>query len=222
MYDNQQIQMAFPSPAKLFTPGVITILILLLAGLLFSIFAPGFTTAFLALTPSSVLHGRIWQLVTYPFISGSPINLIFTGLMVLFVGSCIEREWKTSSFLLLWLVISAVTGLLWVIVNFITGNNFVGIGASACSYGLIAAMGLLFRGRRFFVFFAAVEARILVLILIGAGILMNITAPMNLIWMTGALVSYGYIKLLWRMGRESSRDVSSVTRQRASGFVDID
>lgn len=222
MYTNQQTQMAFPSPTKLFTPGVITIIVLLIAGILLSTFAPGFTTNFLAVSAHNVLHGRIWQLVTYPFASGSPMNLIFSGLMVIFVGSTIEREWKTASFLLLWAVVSATCGLLWVIVNLLTGNDFIGMGASACTYGLIATMGLLFRGRRFFMFFAMVEARYLVLILIAIGILMNIATPINLVWISGALVAFGYIKLRWSIASKSSRDVPSVEQRRANGFVDID
>ena len=222
MYTTQQTQMAFPSPTKLFKPGVITILVLLIAGILLSTFAPSFTTGFLAVSARNVLHGRIWQLVTYPFVSGSPINLIFSGLMVLFVGSTIEREWKTASFLLLWAVISVVCGLLWVIVNLVTGNNFIGMGASACTYGLIATMGLLFRGRRFFMFFATVDSRYLVLILIAIGILMNIATPINLVWISGALVAYGYIKLRWSMASKSGRDAPSVERKRAKGFVDVD
>jgi membrane associated rhomboid family serine protease len=222
MYTTEQTQMTFPSPTKLFTPGVITILVLLSAGILLSTFAPGFTTGFLAVSAHNVLHGRIWQLVTYPFVSDSPMNLVFSGLMILFVGSIIEREWKTTSFLLLWAVVSAVCGLLWVVVNLITGNNFIGMGASACTYGLITTMGLLFRGRRFFMFFTTVESRYLVLILIAMGILMNIATPINLVWISGALVAYVYIKLRWSMASKNSGGVSSVEQRRAKGFVDID
>lgn len=222
MYTTQQTQISFPSPAKLFTPGVTAIIILLIAGMLLSMFAPGFRTRFIALSAQSVLHGRIWQLVTYPFASGYPINLVFSGLMVLFVGSAIEREWKTASFLLLWVVVSAVCGLLWVIVNLLTGNNFIGMGASACTYGLIATMGLLFRGRRFFMFFATVESWHLVLILIAIGILMNIATPINLVWVSGALVAYIYIKLRWSMALKSRRSIPSEEQGRSNGFVDID
>ena len=222
MCTTEQTQMSFPSPTKLFKPGVTTILVLLSAGILLSTFAPGFTTDFLAVSARNVLHGKIWQLVTYPFVSDSPMNLFFSGLMILFVGSTIEREWRTASFLLLWLVISAACGLLWVIVNLLTGNNLIGMGASACTYGLIATMGLLFRGRRFFMFFATVDSRYLVLTLIAIGILMNMATPINLVWISGALVAYGYIKLRWSMASKNSRGVSSVEQKRSNGFVDID
>jgi membrane associated rhomboid family serine protease len=222
MYNNQQTQMAFPSPTKLFTPGVIALLSMLIAGILLSKFASGFATDFFAVSVSGVLHGRIWQLVTYPFVSGSPMSLIFSGLMVLFVGSNIEREWKTASFLILWVVISVTCGLLWVAVNLITSNNIIGMGASGCTYGLIATMGLFFRGRRFFMLFATVDSRYMVLILIVIGILMNISAPINLVWIAGAPAAYAYIKLRWKMASKSSVGKVSVENRRTNGFVDID
>ena len=222
MYTTGQTQMTFPSPTKLFTPGVTAIIVLLIAGMLLSMFAPGFTASFLAISAQNVLHGRIWQLVTYPFVSGSPLNLIFSGLMVLFAGSAIEREWRTNSFILLWLVVSVGCGLLWVIVNLLVGRDFIGMGASGCTYGLIATMGLLFRGRRFFVLIATIGLRFLVLILIAIGILMNIAMPINLVWVSGALVAYAYVKLRWRMASQSQRDIPLVEQRRPSDFVDVD
>ena len=222
MYTTGQTQMTFPSPTKLFTPGVTAIIVLLIVGMLLSMFAPGFTASFLAISAQNVLHGRIWQLVTYPFVSGSPLNLIFSGLMVLFAGSAIEREWRTNSFILLWLVVSVGCGLLWVIVNLLVGRDFIGMGASGCTYGLIATMGLLFRGMRFFVLIATVGVRFLVLILIAIGILMNIATPINLVWISGALIAYAYIKLLWRMASQSQRDIPLVEQRRTSDFVDVD
>jgi membrane associated rhomboid family serine protease len=222
MYTTEQTQMNFPPPAKLFTPAVVIILVLLIVGILLSTFAPNFATNFLAVSAVNVLHGKVWQLVTYPFVEGSAMNLVFSGLMVLFVGSAIEREWRTASFLLLWLYISAGCGLLWIAVNLFTGNNFTGTGASGCTYGLITTMGLLFRGRRFFIFFTTVESRYLVLILIVAGILMNITMPINLVWISGALIAYLYIKLRWRMASKVHRGVPSAEQSRPGKFVDID
>ena len=71
-------------------------------------------------------------------------------------------------------------------------------------------------------FFATVDSRYLVLILIAIGILMNIATPINLVWISGALVAYGYIKLRWSIASKSGRDVSSIEQKRANGFVDVD
>lgn len=222
MYTTEQPQVTFPSPTKLFTPGVTSIIALLIAGLLLYAFAPGFAANFLAISAQNVLHGRIWQLVTYPFINDSPTNLVFSGLMVLFVGSVIEREWRTASFLLLWVVVSVGCGLLWIVVNLLTGNNFIGMGASGCAYGLLTTMGLLFRGKRFFMFFTTVESQHLVLILIAVGILMSLTQPIILIWISGALVAYIYVKLRWNMFSKSYIHRPSAGQKRPGNFVDID
>jgi membrane associated rhomboid family serine protease len=219
---NRQIQTVFPPPAKLFTPAVTTILILLIAGILLSAFAFHFTADFIALSAKNVLEGRIWQLVTYPFASNSTINSIFNGLVVLFVGSMIEARWRTVSFVLLWLVITVVCGLIWVGVNLLTGNNHIGMGASSCSYGLIATMGLLFRDRKFFALFGAVESRYLVLILIAIGILMSITTPINLIYILGAPVAYLYVKLCFKIASKGGRTINPLEQKRGKGFVDVD
>jgi membrane associated rhomboid family serine protease len=215
-------QVTFPSPARLFTPGVTVILILSLIGFLLSVFASSAAIGFLALSARHVLHGRVWQLITYPFVENLPMNLIFTMLMVLFIGSAIEREWRTASFLLLWLVITVVCGAIWVLVNLLLGLNSIGCGASACSYGFIATLGLLFRGKSFFVLFATVKAEYLAMILIGIAIIMNIMTPMNLVWVLGALVAYIYVKLCWRVGVQESRNVKPRGRSKPDSFVDID
>jgi membrane associated rhomboid family serine protease len=218
----QQTQIFSPSPTKIFTSGVIAILILLILGEVVFAVDHDFTLSFLVVSAHNIIKGRVWQLVTYPFISGMMLNLIFNGLMVLFVGSAIEREWRTASFLLLWIVISVVCGLIWVAVNLVTGNNFYGIGASGCTYGLIATMGLLFRDRLFFVFFATIKCQHLVLILIAIGILMNISTPINLIWVLGAPVAYVYVKLRWSMVDKCRRSAPSAEQGSSRGFVDID
>jgi membrane associated rhomboid family serine protease len=218
----QQTQIFSPSPTKIFTPGVIAILILLILGEVIFAIDRDFTLNFLVVSAHNIIKGRVWQLVTYPFISGMMVNLIFNGIMVLFVGSAIEREWKTASFLLLWIVLSVGCGLIWVAVNLATGNNFYGIGASGCIYGLIATMGLLFRDRLFFVLFATIKCHHLVLILIAIGILMNISTPINLIWVLGALVAYVYVKLRLSMTDKGRRCAPSAEQGSSRGFVDID
>jgi membrane associated rhomboid family serine protease len=217
-----KMQLTFPSPAKLFRPGVTAIIVLLAAGILLSTFSRDFMMSFLAISAQNVLRGKIWQLVTYPFASDSAVNLVFSGLMVLFVGSVIEQEWRTASFLLLWLVTSVGCGLLWVVVNLFTGNNFAGMGASGCTYGLIATMGLLFRGRRFFMFFIAVPSQYIVLILIVIGVITNLAQPINLVWISGALIAYLYVKLRWYLASQNRGSRQPAAQKLHRNFVDID
>ena len=193
-----RVQSLLPSPSKLFTPGVTGIIALMIAGFLLLIHARDFTLSHLALSPGACVPGTMWQLISYSLING-PGGLVLNGLIVLFLGSNIEREWRTRSFVLLWLVISVVCGVLWLLANLIFDVNYLGMSSGACSYGLIAVYGLIFRRRRFFALLASVEVQHLALILFAIGILLCAVAPMSLIWVAGAAVAFFYVKLRWRV-----------------------
>ena len=221
MADMQEVRIAFPTPEKLLTRGVIIIVSLLVAGFLGLALGREAVAGALALSPLGVLHGKIWQLVTYPFLNG-PWGLLWNGLLVLFVGSAIEREWRTSSFLWLWLTVSVACGVLWILVSLLMNVSVTGFGANACGYGIIAVMGVLFRRRRFLFFFATLEAQHIAILLIVIGVILSLPVPITLVWVAGALVGYVYLKARWSlMARPSARP-----RLRRSGgkgqFVDID
>jgi len=211
------MRLALPAPSRIFTPAVSGILVLSVVGFLVYRFAPSFALGTLGLSAGGILRGRLWQFLTYPFLYGSLASLVFSGLVILFVGSAIERQWRAASLLGLWLVVSLSCGILWVLVNLLTGGSAVGTGAAACSYGFIAAMGLLYRGARLFVFFATVEAQYLALGLILVNVLLNLANPMMLIWIAGAPVAYLYVRSKWRHlrgrpGRMGPSGQSSRTR----------
>jgi membrane associated rhomboid family serine protease len=217
----RNIQLALPSPGKLFTPAVTAIIVLMIVGFTLFSYANAFVASYLALSARSFIRGRIWQLLTYPLVNGCGRDLIFNGILVLFIGSSVERAWHTTAFLILWLVVSVTCGLLWVAANLAAGSNYVGLGTAACGYGLIGAFGLLFRGRRILAFFWTVEAQYLALFLIAIGIILGIPRPITWIWVSGAAVAYVYIKLRWRQESQAGSAGSSA-RGRGDGFVDID
>jgi membrane associated rhomboid family serine protease len=49
-----------------------------------------FLTFHLALTPWSVLHGQLWQIVTYSFIHTGILDILFSMLSLWFIGSYLE------------------------------------------------------------------------------------------------------------------------------------
>jgi membrane associated rhomboid family serine protease len=221
MSDLQEIRMALPSPQKLFTPGVTVLISLLVAGFLGLALARQAVGTALALSPYGVLHGKIWQLLTYPFLN-DPVSLICNGMIVLFVGSAIEREWRTASFLLLWLVVTVTCGLLWILLNLLAGYSMAGAGANVAGYGLIATFGLLFRGQRFFAFFGTIEAQHIAIGLIAIGVILSLPMPITLVWVAGALVAYVYVKARWRLQAKPTVR-SGLQRSGGKGqFVDID
>jgi len=221
MEEMRQVQFALPSPARIFTPAVTVVLILSVAGLLLGLYAGNFSGEFLALGPKNFIHGRFWQILTYPFLN-CPLSLVFNGLIILFIGSDIEREWKTGSFVLLWLITSACCGLVWVIISLLSGKEYMGTGLSSCTFGIITAMGLMRRGKRFFVFFATIEGQYLALILIAAGVILSVFPPINLIWVLGVPVSYLYIKMRWKMASRVRIGPAGGGQRKSGSFVDID
>jgi membrane associated rhomboid family serine protease len=223
MLDKERnLQLALPSPKKLFTPAVTAIIVLMIVGYALLSYAQDFVLNHLALSGTSVIHGKIWQLLTYPFFEGCGRNLVFNGLLLLLVGSSIEREWRTGPFVVFLLVVSVTCALLWVIVSLVFARNYIGFGMSACGYGLIAAFGVLFYRRLVFTILWTVEAQYVSWFLIGVGIVLGIPQPITWIWVSGAAVGYAYIKLRQQqnVGRAKSR--RSADRTRGGDFVDID
>ncbi|MBN2020709.1 MAG: rhomboid family intramembrane serine protease [Sedimentisphaerales bacterium] len=218
--DEIRIEWALPSPKKLFTPAVTIILVLLVAGWTLLHYALGFTFNYLALSLQGILRGRIWQLVTYPFFNTCTVTLILDGLLILFIGSAVEREWRTGSFILLWLVVCIVCGIIWISISALLGKNYIGLGSDSCAYGLIAVFGLLHRKRRVLALFWAVEAQYITWGLIVIGIVLGIPQPITWIWVSGALVAYLYVKLRWRISASVKNNLPN--RYKPGSFVDID
>ena len=220
-YFETRSQMSFPAPSKLFTPAVTIIIILMIIGFVITTYAPALVSDYLALSSSGVFSGKVWQLITYPFINGCPQGVIFGGLMILFIGSSLERQWHTKSFVALWLVITLGCGFLWIIVSMLFGGNFLGMSTAGCGYGLLATYAVLNRGRRISMLFVTLEAQYLAIIFIAIGLIMSIASPLNFIWVSGAGIAYLYVKLRLQnrhrsLGQDSSKNKSS------GGFVDID
>ncbi|MHC4741675.1 MAG: rhomboid family intramembrane serine protease [Planctomycetota bacterium] len=224
MLDKERnMQLAFPSPKKLFTPAVTVIIILMIVGYALFYYAQGFVLNHLTLSRDGIFSGKIWQLITYSFVNGCGRDLVFNGLVILFVGSMIEREWSTGAFLLFMLVVSVVCGVLWVIINSIAGVNYGGLGTGACGYGLIAAFGVLCYRRLIFTILWTVEAQYLAWFLIAVGIVLGIPRPRTWIWVSGAAVGYVYIKLRLRQTTGPVvRKRRGGGKARGGGFVDID
>lgn len=217
---SREIQLQLPSPKQLLTPAVTTILILMVIGYTLTHYATRFTLENLVLTDSVLNNFKVWQLFTYSFISGG-CGLLFNGCIVLFLGSAIEREWKTRATSLLILTVIVACGITWMLFNLLLGRNYPGMGSSSIAYGFIGAFGILFRRQRFLAFLWTVEAQTIAWILIAIGIIFGIASPLTWIWVGGALVAYAVIKAKWALQSRGSRHVDS-SRIRQKGFVDLD
>ncbi len=202
--EEQHYEIAIQSPALYFTRAGVTFILLMIAGFVVTCYWPDFAAAQLALTATSVLGGRIWQLATYLFVDGSRWSLIWNCSCVLVIGSALEREWRTRSFVALWFIAGISCGLIWMAVTLVIAllthkPCYPGYSADSAIYGLLGAFGLAFRRKRFLFFFWGMEAQYVVLILVAIGIVIGIPNPLTWIFVAGAGVGYLYLKVIWRL-----------------------
>jgi membrane associated rhomboid family serine protease len=93
-------------------------------------------------------HGFLpWQVVTYAFLHGDIIHLLFNMFALWMFGGELERLWGTKRFVHFYgasVLAAAATQL---VVTGITGSPFPTLGASGGVYGLLLGFGMLFPNR---------------------------------------------------------------------------
>ena len=76
----------------------------------------------LALFPSLVLTGFVWQLVTYAFVETTPLGVIFGALITWSIGSALEMAWGKKRFVWFALGVSATAAVLTVLLSLVLPN----------------------------------------------------------------------------------------------------
>lgn len=104
------------------------------------------------LVPASFLgRGYIWQIVTYMFLHGGLLHILFNMLFLWMMGSEIERYWGSKEFLKYYFVTGCGAGLVNVLVQ--PRSPIPTIGASGAIFGLIIAFALAFPDREILLYF---------------------------------------------------------------------
>jgi membrane associated rhomboid family serine protease len=88
---------------------------------------------FTALIPREVLNGEVWRLVSYPWLAGDPLALVFGVMLLVFFASSLERSWGRRTFVVRTLVLAAapaaMTTLLGLALAPVAGAPYVGLSA---------------------------------------------------------------------------------------------
>jgi membrane associated rhomboid family serine protease len=137
------------------TPAVRAIIFTNIGVFLLTLLAPDFIVGQFGLTPKAVLHGHVWQLVTYLFIHspGGLSHILFNMLFVWLFGVDLERRWGTREFTIYYFVTGVGAGVSTILISLLPFDNArlsylaVTIGASGAVYGLMIAWALLFPNR---------------------------------------------------------------------------
>lgn len=116
--------------------------------------------SWLALDPTEVLHGKIWQLITFQLLHGGPLHLFFNLLAIWFFGRVVESIHGPKRMLQMFFLCGVAGGLLQVLVSFIIkGWGGSVVGASAGTMGFLAAFCLLEPNGTVLLYFVPVRAR---------------------------------------------------------------
>ncbi|MBM3326817.1 MAG: rhomboid family intramembrane serine protease [Calditrichaeota bacterium] len=171
------------------------------------------------LAPHSMWAQRaLWQPLTYMFLHGGIMHLLFNMLVLWMFGTALESLWGTVFFLRYYFITGIGAGLSNAILT--PNSAAIIIGASGAMYGLLAAYGILFPNNIiYFYFLLPIKAKYLVAIFGGFEFLASLrpgASPIaHLVHLGGMVVGVLYLTRgrLFRWTKHSLRDYQS-RRQR--------
>jgi len=148
----------------LFPPGVKLILILTVGVFLVEMAWPKPLMAWGALTVRDLLSMQVWRLVTYMFLHGSTLHILFNMFMLWMLGIALERQIGTRQFLALYFSCGVIGGVTEAVFNCLmflryggqTGEAFLvmpAVGASAGVAGVLVAFAVRNPRAEFLLFF---------------------------------------------------------------------
>lgn len=112
-----------------------------------------FVARYLELSLAGLMHGRVWQLLTYQFLHGGWLHLLLNCWALFVFGRDVEWAVGIPRFLTLYFCSGIIGGLFQMAATFLWPQYFGGpeyaayegvVGASAGVFGVIAAFAMLF------------------------------------------------------------------------------
>jgi membrane associated rhomboid family serine protease len=178
------------------------------------------TEDWFALVPVDVLHGQIWQLVTYSLAHANFSHVLFNMLTLWFIGAYLERDWGPRRFIECYTFCVVGAALVVIAVSY---THFLGadpatgtVGASGGIFGLLMAFGIIYADQEMYLF--PLPFRIKAKYLVGIWVVVAIVAifePANGVavfaHLGGLLCGYLWVKFM------PARGVSYVASERYFG-----
>ena len=172
-------------------------------------FARQWVIVYLTLIPKLVVHGMVWQLITYSFLHFQLLHLLFNALALWMFGSQLESDWGSKRFIEFYFFCTIAAALTTVAMSY---TRILGlspgtptIGASGGIYGLLVAFGVLYGESEIMMFPLPfmIKAKyfvwgIVFLTLVGA--IQETGGVANFAHLGGLLFGYLYLKFLPRKG----------------------
>jgi membrane associated rhomboid family serine protease len=205
------VSLAFPP----FTPiikyligaNVAVYLLLLIANMA----APGVSTSavrWFSLIPYMVVHGFVYQVITYSFLHVGLMHVLLNMLMLWMFGAEFEMNWGSRRFLEFYLfcvIGAALVTTAFAYVGFLLSPQTPTVGASGGVFGILLAFGMIYGDREVFMFPLPfrIRAKYMVGILIFIEIALVLQGPSgvaNIAHLGGAFFGFLYVKFMPRHG----------------------
>lgn len=155
------------------SPMVKALLLINVAVYFLQLFTGDALTLWFAVYPVGLGVLQLWRLITYQFLHGSIIHILFNMIILYFLGSILERHWGGKKFLVFYLCCGTMGGLVYPLLlalKIISPHPQFGVlplvGASGAILGVLAACAILFPNITVLFYFFPLPIRVVALILI--------------------------------------------------------
>jgi membrane associated rhomboid family serine protease len=155
----------------------------------------------LELSPSGLLRGKLWELLTFQFLHAGLFHLLFNTITLWSMGRYVEERLGKAHFLTLYLASGVAGGLLQCLLGLVLPRFFGGdtVGASAGIMGVTAAFAVLEPdATMLFMFFLPMRAKNLLYITLAACLLLSFlpagAAYANGAHLGGILFAWFYVR----------------------------
>jgi len=145
-------------------------------------------TPWFAVYPVSWGVLEVWRLITYQFLHGPILHILFNMIVLYFLGSVLERHWGGKKFLIFYLCCGMMGGLEYGVLPL--------VGASGAILGVLAACAIMFPNIVMIFYFFPLPIRVVALILTllaVAGIITGENAGGEAAHLAGMAAGAGYV-----------------------------
>lgn len=156
------------------------------------------------LDPQAVLHGFLWQLLTYAFIHVDPQHVLFALIGVYFIGGSVQERIGSRSFAELYLTSSILAGAAGVLLS-LSGRFGTGtaLGAGVAANALLMVFYLMSRGASIMLFPLPFQLPVLWVVVAIGGIeagyfILSNFSLFYLVQLLGLGSGYVWYRLMWR------------------------
>lgn len=107
---------------------------------------------YLSMQPLAILHGYVYQFITYMFVHGSFTHILFNMLSLYIFGTVLEKRIGTKEFLLYYFLVGILSGIASFVFYYLSGQNTLLLGASGAIYGLLLLFAVFFPFAKIYIF----------------------------------------------------------------------